>query len=1286
MGWISQILYNLLLLHLVNCLAYGAYTTNNGTIPHRPKPSSSTSPKKSLETSTSRLHTISSDTIGIGDYVASGLGATRSNSVSLPTPYFAGNKTNQREGPGNSPASWPTAFVASPSSLVPQSKLASSHVKHPVTSTNISNASVLSRPEITATAPQSLHKSVVSSNSSFITAPFPSAHWRFNSSVNGSSSHENSTDQCWSQWENYYSLLANSYDDMSTYQTYDTYATVPTTQIGTFSASPPTTQTITIIATETSTIVEGGFPLSTETWTSTDIWTSSGSEYSGTTYTDIFSIGLVSTEMVTVSGAPNCSLPSSLSQCQTSWEAFASDRLLTIDIPLPSCFQATTVGACATSWNNYWSSWRSLDNPTYQSKIGINSPLCSQASLGSSLCNALRSSYASAGYDLYNQPVTNRIIGTDYTWTYTDFPNINSWENVAGYSVRVTQNSVGNIVPVSSYWPSASPLAPGCSLGCGGCAITGGTIDLIHWPATIDTSADANSNGEIVVTAFGTELTYPTVYVSFSDLHAADSCSRVGSSYSSTIVPITALNQLSSIWVDGDALGAQTAFFNLSDLNPPIPLSIYSRQPWCAVFSNEWYASPNSACQAATALPNNTACTPVCPQTRPYEPILVLPSGVLQSIDPAWASCSLDLRGNYDPPYLLTPQAAAAIPTAPPVFSAAPAPQPASNPALGAPTPKPTLGAPAPQSEPTLGGGSTGSVVRPTAGGGSQEQGGGSGNGDTGASASGGVGGDAGSSDPGLGTGSGAESNSGGESGSAASGDGNESGVSGGTRSGNGGGNQGGEGGSGSADESGGERGGSGSGSNPGTDEPGRGPAFDSGSGGAEAASNAIGVLGQQGSGAGSGSSSSGSEAGLSGAQGGTAVGKGDSHGSGSGGSDENAGGSGDVGSEGGGLGDGGLGNQGSSTGESGSADPGSGASEGSENGVSAADPNLAGVQIGGQLGQADPAGSGIIIGGQAFQPGALATVGGTHISVGSHGTVVVDGTTTILPTPAVESLGGASGGQAPPAAVFTIDGTTYTAHAGRPLIVAGTTLNPQSPGAIIDGQKVSMEADGVVVDNQTVPFSLPGSAAILTLSGTPYTASALPSSPNAVLILGPGGVLTTLSIGGPAFAVAGEAISAVAGGIEVGTSFEPFQVLPTQVRTEAQFTGTDGAVWTAIEESNPAGTGEVVILEGDGRTVTIEMGEKATSVDGETVSAGSEGVIVDGRTIAWTRVTAEPGDSWVSRPSAAIETGTSSTSGIGGLASHPEPTATGAASRMLTGYRRILVTFGTVSCLMLLG
>lgn len=153
-------------------------------------------------------------------------------------------------------------------------------------------------------------------------------------------------------------------------------------------------------------------------------------------------------------------------------------------------------------------------------------------------------------------------------------------------------------------------------------------------------------------------LTYPQVYLSFSEVYASDSCGPVGSTVYHTIIPVPTNMALSSIWMtlnpngDGGPFGENaitgTSRFNFTDLNTPVPYSIYSSQAWCQSEIAYW-------------LP---AITHKCPMTLPYMPIISLPP-ILSSLDPAWMSCRQDIRGVFDPPIALAPASVMATATDP---------------------------------------------------------------------------------------------------------------------------------------------------------------------------------------------------------------------------------------------------------------------------------------------------------------------------------------------------------------------------------------------------------------------------------------------------------------------------------------------------------------------------------------------------------------------------------------------------------------------------------------------
>ena len=116
--------------------------------------------------------------------------------------------------------------------------------------------------------------------------------------------------------------------------------------------------------------------------------------------------------------------------------------------------------------------------------------------------------------------------------------------------------------------------------------------------------------------------------------------------------------KLSSIWATNDwraSVGPfyekrsiYTASFNFTDLNSPVPYSIYSRQPWCQEYLAYYL----------------TRTTTSCPTTLPHMPIISLPP-ILSTLEPAWLNCRQDIRGIFDPPIPLDPASVMATATDP---------------------------------------------------------------------------------------------------------------------------------------------------------------------------------------------------------------------------------------------------------------------------------------------------------------------------------------------------------------------------------------------------------------------------------------------------------------------------------------------------------------------------------------------------------------------------------------------------------------------------------------------
>ena len=293
-------------------------------------------------------------------------------------------------------------------------------------------------------------------------------------------------------------------------------------------------------------------------------------------------------------------------------------------------------------------------------------PSCTQASIGGELCDSVR--------DEYVQMKASWFAPEEMTTGFLFFS--------AGYLGTWANATAGDIQP-SYYWPTSQTLAPApsCTVGCGRCAVTGGTVDVLYWPST----EGPQPTGAVTLETLGTTLTYPTNYISYSNLYASNGCSGVGSTITSTIVAIPTDSALSSVYAGTVACDAHfrmtqvwtdSASFNIGDLQSSVPYSIYSSQPWCQSYLRD------------------QGCQGTCPTTAPYKPIVVVPRDVLQALQPEWADCFGDIRGAYDPPLALQAVAAPAGPTMPGQTADSPEPTRQGEPASPADGPGPTTPTP----------------------------------------------------------------------------------------------------------------------------------------------------------------------------------------------------------------------------------------------------------------------------------------------------------------------------------------------------------------------------------------------------------------------------------------------------------------------------------------------------------------------------------------------------------------------------------------------------------------
>ncbi|KAK5736927.1 hypothetical protein LTR17_007071 [Elasticomyces elasticus] len=412
-------------------------------------------------------------------------------------------------------------------------------------------------------------------------------------------------------------------------------------------------------ATMTNPVVDpNGYTVGSETETITErqshLTTSIGAPATTSTRTftltyDLEAAGTINTYVPSNLPSPSCRLPDTYSRCQSEWEQWASTQVIPFPaLPShPQCFptipsQYLSSDIQLANFSSYlstpscWKEWTSRTK-AYYSTVYTSSPICSQAAVTGSLCSALKDAYARGQNGMLEVP---------------------GYGGVGGYkSNRFSQGWLQSFGESTWWWPITRSFAPGCTLDCGRCAVTGGSIELLFFPPGLSHPA----TGPVTASTLGTVLTSPTYYISFATVNASDACGAVGPTLTNTIVAVPTDFELSSVWGQpqaswiGGALQqtfvlSDTAFFNVTDiLSTPVPASIRTSQVWCA----------------SSMFLNNDPKN--CPESIVYHPQLVVPDAFLQSLDPAWVSCSADLRGLFDPPKPLTMASSAAGPTTPAV-------------------------------------------------------------------------------------------------------------------------------------------------------------------------------------------------------------------------------------------------------------------------------------------------------------------------------------------------------------------------------------------------------------------------------------------------------------------------------------------------------------------------------------------------------------------------------------------------------------------------------------------
>jgi hypothetical protein len=246
----------------------------------------------------------------------------------------------------------------------------------------------------------------------------------------------------------------------------------------------------------TTTVHNGRFPITTYSTTAPQpvyVWfTGTPTETWTRTWTEGEIYASVSTGSIASLQSPSCVLPTSVSQCQESWDWWVNEQTANSEKKratdeVAGCNPSATTmipSSCRAPLSS-WSS-REAAGHSYFSK-SYYPPKCSQASVASDFCSSKLSIF------LHN--------GERRGYYFSDVP-------------RTTTVTNGTLATVFR-WPSETTIGgPGCTLGCGNCAMQGETVELIYWPpatSIANVTAQGSPVSPLTVETLGTTFTSPTV-------------------------------------------------------------------------------------------------------------------------------------------------------------------------------------------------------------------------------------------------------------------------------------------------------------------------------------------------------------------------------------------------------------------------------------------------------------------------------------------------------------------------------------------------------------------------------------------------------------------------------------------------------------------------------------------------------------------------------------------------------------------------------------------------------
>lgn len=456
------------------------------------RPTSSLSSRSISTTSTTTDSDVSSaSTHSMGDFIAFGMGMSTSSGLSSETSsevnvlsHISTNTTSDRE------------TSLSHASYDPVSSLSSGRRSDSPTAMVHTNGSRTHAPTVlTETASVGTILGPKPTNATIIKTGFipdnpnaipPDPPISYNQSFTFSG-------DCWNQWSQFWS--ASELVTRVGYYSHGLTTTYTTTESSRWKS------TSTVLSSFETTVSNGQFPVTIYStlapvtdfeWfgTPTTTWTTTETTWDNTRQSIMPNASLQQ---------PACVLPTVVPQCQSSWDEYVATKMrVSTDLPFPisgppgcNAFATTTIPLSCQAPLSTWSSVRS----SYFANLGA--PICSQAKVADDYCSSTRAQF------------------------------IHKMEGKAGQSDGVpeidqTATTINGVSTDIAYWPSETTIGgPGCTLGCGSCAMQGGTVELIYWPtATANATGSVSTVGPMTVETLGTTFTSPTV--SFS--HKSGRC------------------------------------------------------------------------------------------------------------------------------------------------------------------------------------------------------------------------------------------------------------------------------------------------------------------------------------------------------------------------------------------------------------------------------------------------------------------------------------------------------------------------------------------------------------------------------------------------------------------------------------------------------------------------------------------------------------------------------------------------------------------------------------------